>query len=95
MKKLRKENNQVPEERLQETPFKIPIEGTPDTHVKVKSENNISEILTRVQRTREASREDAIASTQQFFAAVNEGNRNDTTEGPVVITSEGCDRDAE
>ena len=27
------------------------------------------------------------------FAAVNERNRNDTTEGPVVITSECCDRD--
>ena len=27
------------------------------------------------------------------FATVNERNRNDPTEGPVAITSEGCDRD--
>ena len=34
----------------------------------------------------------AIASTRQFFVTVNERNRSDTTEGPVAITSEACDR---
>ena len=37
----------------------------------------------RIQSTREASREDAIASTRQFFASVNEQNRVTTTELPV------------
>ena len=85
---VRKREHQVPEERPQETPFKTSIEGTPDTHLKVKPESNIREALRRIQRTREASREDAIASTQQFFAAVNDMNRGNTTEGPRVITSE-------
>ena len=63
----RRRENQVPEERLQETPFETSIEGTPDTHSKVKLESNIREEPRRIQRTREVSREDAIASTQQFL----------------------------
>ena len=46
----------------------------------------------RIQRTREASREDAIASTRQFFATVNEQNQATTSELPVeipTVTSEG------
>ena len=45
-----------------------------------------------IQRTREASREDAIASTRQFFATVNEQNQAITSELPVevpTVTSEG------
>ena len=51
--------HQVPEERPQRTPFETLIE----IHVKVKSESNIKEASRRIQRTREASTEDAIAST--------------------------------
>ena len=58
----RRREHQVPEERLQETPFKTSMEGTPDTYIKVKPESNIREAPRRIQRTREASREDAIAS---------------------------------
>ena len=86
----REREHQVLEERPQEAPFKTSIEGTPDTHLKVKPESNVRETPRRIQRTREASREDAIASTQQFFATVNERNRSNTTEGPVVIMSEVC-----
>ena len=60
--------------------------------MKVKPESNVREAPRRIQRTREASREDAIASTQQFFATVNERNRSNTTEGPVAVMSEVCDR---
>ena len=59
----RRREHQVPEEGLQETPFETSIEETPDTHLKVKPESNIREAPRRIQRTREASREDAIAST--------------------------------
>ena len=45
------------------SPFKTSIEGTPDTILKVKPESNVRETPRRIQRTREASREDAIAST--------------------------------
>ena len=88
----REREHQVPDERPQETPFETSIEGTPDTHLKVKHESNIREAPRRIQRTREASREDAIASTRQFFATVNERNRSNTTEGPVAIMSEVCYR---
>ena len=88
----REREHQVPDERTQETPFEISIEGTPDTLLKVKPESNIRETPRRIQRTREASSKDAMASTQQFFAVVNESNRSNTTEGPVAIMSEVCDR---
>ena len=68
------------------------IEETPDTHLKVKPESNIREAPRRIQRTREASREDAITSTQQFFATVNERNRGNITEGPVATMSKVCNR---
>ena len=59
----REREHQVPEERPQGAPFETSIEGTPDTHLKVKPERNVKETPRRIQRTREASREDAIAST--------------------------------
>ena len=80
----REREHQVPEKRPQGVPFintETSIEGTPDTLLKVKPESNIRETPRRIQRTREASRADAIASTQQFFATLNERNRSNTTEG--------------
>ena len=88
----RRREPQVPEERLQEIPFKTSIEGTPNKHLKIKPDSNIREAPRRIQRTREVSREDAIASTQQFFATVNERYRGNVTEGPVAITSNDCIR---
>ena len=56
-------------------------EETPDTHVKVAPGRNINEQglnqvepSRKIKRTRQALREDAIASTRQFFASVNEQN---------------------
>ena len=42
----------------------------------------------RIQRTREASQEDVIASTRQFFASVNEQNRANTTELPIGTSTD-------
>ena len=42
---------------------------------------------------REVSTEEAIASTQQFFAAVDERNRNISTGRPTGISFEACERD--
>ena len=74
-------------------------EETPNTLAKVAPGRNLDEQglnqvepPRRIQRTREASREDAIASTRQFFASVNEQNQATTTELPVetsAVTSEG------
>ena len=55
----REREYQVPEERPQGTPF----EGTPDTHLKTGSESHIKKAPRIIQRTREVSREEAIAST--------------------------------
>ena len=73
-------------------------EGTPNTLVEIVPGRNLSEqglsqveSPRRIQRTREASREDAIASTRQFFS-VNEQNQGTTTEFPVetsAVTSKG------
>ena len=88
--------HQVHEERLQEDPFtdvEASIERTPETLLKVKPRSNVRETPRRIQRTREVSRKDAIASTRQFFATVNERNRGINTEGPIGISSEVCRRD--
>ena len=64
-------------------------EETPNTLLKVAPERNLSQVESPrgIQRTREVSREDAIASTRQFFASVNEQNRVTTTELPVETSA--------
>ena len=57
-------------------------------HLKTRPESNTREAPRRIQRTREASREEAIASTQQFFAAVDERNRNNSTGRPIGVSSD-------
>ena len=89
----REREHQIPEERPQRTPFETLIEGSPETHVKAKSESNIREAPRRIQRTREASREDAIASTCQFFAVVHERNRDTAAEEPIVTSSDRNEND--
>ena len=85
----REREYQTPEERSQGTPF----EGTPDTHLKTVPESHIKEAPRIIQRTREVSREEAIASTRQFFATVDERNRNNSTRQPIGISTEVCERD--
>ena len=53
-----------------------------------RSLNQIENPQRRIQRTREASREDAIASTRQFFASVNEENRVTTMELPIETSTD-------
>ena len=61
--------------------------------MKLIPESNIKETPRRIQRTREASREDAIASTQQFFATVHERSRGATTERPVMTSPDRNEND--
>ena len=65
-------------------------EETPKTHLKVATERNLTQVESprRIQRTREASREDAIASTRHFFASVNGQNRTIMTELPAETTTD-------
>ena len=81
VEEIREGTHPVSEERPQDGSPSINIiastEETPETHLKVAPERNLTQVKSprRIQRTTEASREDAIASTRQFFASVNEENR--------------------
>ena len=61
---------------------------TPKTQLKVATKRGPTQVESprRIERTREASREDAIASTRHFFATVNRQNET-TTELPVETTT--------
>ena len=58
-----REQKQVPKRRQQGAPLEDAIEGIPDTHPKTRPESHTKEMPRRIQRTREASREEAIEST--------------------------------
>ena len=61
---------------------------TPKTQLKVATERGPTQVESprRIERTKEASREDAIASTRHFFATVNRQNET-TTELPAKTTT--------
>ena len=89
----REREHQIPEERPQRIPIETPNEGSPETYVKAKSESNMREAPRRIQRTREASREDVIASTHQFFAVVHERNRDTVAEESLLTSSDRNEND--
>ena len=62
---------------------------TPETHLKVATEGGPTQVESprRIERTREASRKDAIASTRHFFTTVNRQNGT-TTELPTKTTTD-------
>ena len=68
------EQKQVPKRRLPGSPLEDTIEGIHDTHPKSKPESHTKEVPRRIQGTREVRKEEAIASTQQFFATADERN---------------------
>ena len=88
----RKMKNQAPEEGLLGTSSETTYMEIPDTHVKTVPESSTREAPRVIQRTKEASREEVIASTQQFFAAVNRRNVSVTTGSPIA-SAEVCERD--
>ena len=80
VEKNREGTHPVSEERLQNGGPSTNItstEETPETLLKVAPERGSSQVESprRIQRSREASREDAIASTRHFFATANGQNR--------------------
>ena len=85
---------QVSEKRLQDgslsTNAMTSTEETPNTLLKVAPGRNLGHIESprRIQRTREAGREDAITSARQFFVSANEQNRVTTTELPVETSAD-------
>ena len=67
-------------------------EEIPKTRLKVATERGPTQVESprRIERMREASREDAIASTRHFFATVNRQNET-TTELPAETTTAATD----
>ena len=94
VEETRKGTHRVSEKRLQDgspsTNALTLTEETPDTLLKVAPGRNLSQVESprRIHRSRKASREDAIASTRQFFASVNEQNRVTTMELPVETSAD-------
>ena len=83
---------QVPEEKTRGTPYETSMKETSDTRLKLIPESNMRETPRRIQRTREANREDAIASIRHFFATVLE-SREAIAEGPIVTSSDRNEND--
>ena len=85
--------NQLPEEGLQGTSSKTAYMDIPDTCVKTKPETTTREAPRVIQRMKEVSREEAIASTRQFFAVLDRRNTNISTRSPTGISAEVHERD--
>ena len=85
--------NVTPEGSLSDLPAAVggtkETAETPETHLKVASERGSTQVESprRIKRTREASRENAIASTRHFFDTFNGQNRT-TTKLPAEITTD-------
>ena len=65
----------------------------PDTHVKTVPEGSTRKTPRIIQKTKEASREEAVASTQQFFAVVDQNDTDMTTRSSIVVPAEVHERD--
>ena len=63
----RERKNQLPEEGLQGTSSETAYLEIPDTCVKTVPESTAREVPRIIQRTKEVSREEAIASTNNFL----------------------------
>ena len=77
----REGTQQIPDDKRNPSSNVIPSTAeTPETHLKVATERGSTQVESprRIERTREASQEDAIASTRHFFATVNGQNRTTT-----------------
>ena len=89
----REREDQLPREELHEAPIETTNIGTSDMCVKTKPGSTIREAPKIIQRAKEVSREEAITSTQQFFATVDRRNTNIPTRSPTGIPAEVHERD--
>ena len=84
--------NHVPEEGLLGTSSETMYMEIPDTRVKTVPESSMREAPRIIQRMKEASREEVIASTRHFFAAVDRRNASVAT-GSHIASTEVHERD--
>ena len=88
----RERKNQLPEEGLQGTSSETAYMEIPDTRVKTVPVSTTREVPKVIHRSKEAGREEVIASTCQFFAAVDRRNTNISTVSPIVVSAEVHER---
>ena len=88
----RKKNDQMLEEGQLGTSSETTYMEIPHPRIKTVLESSKKEAPRIIQRTREASREEVIASTPQFFAMVDRRKSNITT-GMQLASTEVCERD--
>ena len=80
----RETREQVPEEETLGTSSETAYMEFPNTQVKTIPKDPISGVPKSLQGTKEASRVEALASTQQFFAAVDQRNMDIPTRNQVT-----------
>ena len=88
----RERKGHVPEEELLGTSSETTCMEIPDTCVKTVPKSSMREAPRIIQRTKEASKEEALASMRQFFAAVNRGNAS-VIVGSHIVSAEVRERD--
>ena len=88
----REKKEQTPEEELLGTSSETTYMEIPNTRVKTVLKSPTREAPRIIHRTKEASREEAIASTQQCFAAVDRRNAS-ITAGSQLASTEVRERD--
>ena len=88
----RERKSHVPEEGQLGTSSETMYMEIPDTRVKTLPKNSMREAPKIIQRTKEASRQEVIATTQQFFAAVERENAS-VINGSHIASTEVCERD--
>ena len=90
----RKPNSQLSDEGILGTSTETTYMEIPDTRKKTVTDSTTKEAPRIIQRTKEVSREEAIANTRQFFATVSDRNMNITTRGPTEILADVHEREA-
>ena len=88
----REMREQAPGNELLGTSSETTYMEIPNTHVKTVHKSPTQEAPKIIQRTKEASREEALVSTRQFFAAVDRRNASIPT-GSQLATTEVHERD--
>ena len=82
----REMREQVPEGELLGTSSETTYMEIPNTHVKTVHKSPTQGVSKTIWGTKEAGRAEALASTQQFFAAVDRGNVSIPTENQLAST---------
>ena len=88
----RETREQIPEREMLGTSSETAYMEFPDTSVKTIPKEPVSRVPKSLQGTKEASKAEVLASTRQFFAAIDQRNMNVPT-GNLMTSTEVRERD--